>query len=457
MREITLQEMLDARERRAFRQQALLTETGRPLISFCMNIPGPIKDSPLIRRGYREGVRRLEATLRQSGIPVLRREEQLAPTGPELLLSADAGAEALKALCLEIEEDDPMGRLFDMDVIAPDGRKLDRETPRCCIVCGRPGKECASRRAHSVGDLQRAVRKILTVSLLKKDAERVDALATAALIDEVNTTPKPGLVDLNNNGSHRDMEPDTFYRSARALCGFWGDCFTIGVDARTQPAAAAFDRLRQRGLEADSAMLAATGGVNTHKGAIFTLGTVCGAIGRLWSPEAPCRDPERIAAEAAALCRDAVEADFAAIRARGAPRTAGERLYLEKSFAGIRGELAEGLPGVLKWGIPTLGNCLSEGMCRNDAGVAALLHLIARGTDSNMLARGGEEQAAWAAEEAGRLLPRPDREAVISLDQAYISRNLSPGGCADLLAVSYFLLDWRQDAAKSSCKQTSLE
>ena len=269
MREITLQEMLDARERRAFRQQALLTETGRPLISFCMNIPGPIKDSPLIRRGYREGIRRLEATLRQSGIPVLRREEQLAPTGPELLLSADAGAEALKALCLEIEEDGPMGRLFDMDVIAPDGRKLDRETPRCCIVCGRPGKECASRRAHSVGDLQRAVRKILTVSLLKKDAERVDALATAALIDEVNTTPKPGLVDLNNNGSHRDMEPDTFYRSARALCGFWGDCFTIGVDARTQPAAAAFDRLRQRGLEADSAMLAATGGVNTHKGAIF--------------------------------------------------------------------------------------------------------------------------------------------------------------------------------------------
>ena len=68
-----------------------------------------------------------------------------------------------------------------------------------------------------------------------------------------------------------------------------------------------------------------------------------------------------------------------------------------------------------------------------------------------------KDQAAWAAEEAKRLLPRPDREAVISLDQAYISRNLSPGGCADLLAVSYFLLDWRQDAAKSSCKQTSLE
>ena len=457
MREITLQEMLDARERRAFRQQTLLKETGRPLISFCMNIPGPIKDSPLIRRGYWEGVRRLDEALRRSGIPVLRREEQLAPTGPELLLAADSDAQSLKALCLEIEEDGPLGRLFDMDVIAQDGRKLDRETPRCCIVCGRPGKECASRRAHSVSELQSAVRQILTESLLKKDAERVDALATAALIDEVNTTPKPGLVDLNNNGAHRDMAPDTFYRSARALCTYWGDCFSIGVHTRTQPAAAAFDRLRQRGLKADSAMLEATFGVNTHKGAIFTLGTVCGAIGRLWSPEEPCRDPERIAAEAAALCRDAVEADFAAIRARGVPHTAGERLYLEKRFAGIRGELAEGLPGVLKLGVPTLENCLSEGMSRNDAGVAALLHLIARGTDSNVLARGGEKQAVWAAEAARRLLPRPDREAVLALDRAYISRNLSPGGCADLLAVSYFLLDWRNDAAESSCKQTSLE
>ena len=446
MREITLQEMLDARERRAFRQRALLCETQRPLISFCLNIPGPVKDSPLIRRGYREGVRRLDAALQRAGIPVSHREESLAPTGPELLLAADAEAEALKALCLEIEEADALGRLFDLDVIAPDGRKLDRAAPRCCIVCGRPGKECASRRTHSVSELQAAVRAILTDSLPEKDRERVDALATAALIDEVNTTPKPGLVDLNNNGSHRDMEPDTFYRSARALCGYWGDCFAIGQRLRAEPPAVCFAALRQRGLEAERAMLAATFGVNTHKGAIFTLGTICGAIGRLSPAESPCRDPEHIAAEAAALCRDAVEADFAALRARGVPRTAGERLYLEKGVAGIRGELAEGLPGVVKWGIPILDDCLAGGMSRNDAGITALLHLIARGTDSNMLARGGAEQTAWAAEEAKRLLPRPDREAVISLDQAFISRNLSPGGCADLLAVSYFLFDWLHDA-----------
>ena len=122
MREITLQEMLDARERRAFRQRALLSETQRPLISFCLNIPGPVKDSPLIRRGYREGVRRLDAALRRAGIPVSHREESLAPTGPELLLAADAEAEALKALCLEIEEADALYDDERNGMRASDGR-----------------------------------------------------------------------------------------------------------------------------------------------------------------------------------------------------------------------------------------------------------------------------------------------------------------------------------------------
>lgn len=447
MREITLQEMLDARERRAFRQQALQAEYERPLISFSMNIPGPVKDSPLIRRGFFEGLRRLDAALAHKQIPILHREQVLTPTGPELLLAAEAEAEALKALCLAIEEEDELGRLFDLDVIAPDGRKLDRDHPRCCIICGRPGKECASRRIHSVNELQEAVRGILVRALLKMDAERIEALAASALVDEVNTTPKPGLVDLNNNGSHRDMTPETFYRSARALCTYWGDCFTLGHSMRCASHALCFAALRQRGMAAERAMLEATKGVNTHKGVIFTLGTVCGAIGRLWTPEGgPCRDPGRIAAEAAALCREAVEADFRALKARGLPRTAGERLYLEQGIAGIRGELAEGLPAVVQCGIPVFERALAEGLSRNDAGCTALLHLIARGSDSNMLARGGAEQARWAADAASALLPRPSREAISALDLAFIARNLSPGGCADLLAVSYFLYDWRREA-----------
>ncbi|MCR5575805.1 MAG: citrate lyase holo-[acyl-carrier protein] synthase [Oscillospiraceae bacterium] len=449
MREITLAEMLDAREARALRQQELLREYRCPLVSFTLNIPGPVKDSPLIRRGYETGRARLEAALKAAGTEILRREEKLAPTGPELLLAVDADAAAIKALCLAIEDWDALGRLFDLDVLAPDGEKLERTSPRRCLVCGRPGRDCASRRLHSVEELQRAVRRILTDSLTALDAERVSRLCTRALIEELETTPKPGLVDLDNNGAHLDMCPETFYRSAEALKDYWRDCFLLGARRRADAPEACFAALRLRGIEAERAMLAATGGVNTHKGMIFTLGAVCGAIGRLSSPEAPCRDPEPIAAEAAALCREAVDADFAAVRNSGAPRSAGERLYLKFGLAGIRGELASGLPGVLKYGLPELSADLAEGLSRNDAGVYALLRLMARGTDSNLAARGGPEKAAQVSAKAAALLPRPPMDAVRSFDRELIEAKLSPGGCADLLAVSYFLYDWARDTGPS--------
>ena len=453
MREITLTEVLDAREARVLRQRELLGAFSRPLVSFTLNIPGPVKDSPLIRRGFFEGCARLDAALEGAGMPVLHREPKLAPTGPELMLAADADAKALKALCLAIEDRDALGRLFDLDVLTPDGKKLERSLPRRCLVCGKPGRDCASRRLHSVPELQSAVRKILTDALFSVDTARISELCTRALVEEVETTPKPGLVDLDNNGAHRDMTPDTFRRSAEALRDYWGDCFRIGVQHRADAPEACFALLRSRGAEAERAMFAATGGVNTHKGAIFTLGTVCAAVGRLWSADTPCRDPKRIAAEAAALCKTAVAADFAAIRARGTPRSAGERLYLEYGLEGVRGELASGLPGVVECALPELVSALSDGLSRNDAGVVALLRLISRGTDSNLVARGGPTEAALAAAGAAALLPRPSMEAVRAFDRELIERNLSPGGSADLLSASYFLYDWERGALPSQeCK-----
>ena len=446
MREVTLQEVLDARDRRAEEQRRLLALHGRPLLSFTMNIPGPVKDSRLIRRGFDEGLRLLDAALDGAGIARLSRKELRAVTGCELLCALDAPAEQVKALCLRIEDECPMGRLFDMDVIGPDGQKLARGEERRCLVCGAAGRGCASRRLHSLEELGAAVTKLLREGLLAADADRVDALATRALLDEVDTTPKPGLVDRDNNGSHRDMTPETFEKSAAALGGFWGDCFRLGAETAALPPAEAFARLRPLGLEAERRMLTATDGVNTHKGAIFTLGTVCAAVGRLWRAEAPCRNPERIAEACAALCARAAEEDLARVKESGSPRTAGEWLYLEYGLRGIRGEAAAGLPAVREVGLPLLETCLARGMSRNDAGAVALLYLIARGEDTNMIKRGGPALAGQAValvrEELRRdLFPPPER--IRELDAFFIRHDLSPGGCADLLAVSYFLHDWK--------------
>ena len=450
-REVTLLEILEARERRVARQQELLARYGGPLISFTMNIAGPVKDSPLIRRAFFAGCRQLKAALDAAALPVRCWEEERSATGCQLYSAVEGEPLAVKKLCAEIEDATALGRLFDMDVLNVDGNKLDREQvdggERNCIVCGAPGRGCASRRLHTVAELQSATRRIMSEYFAQADGDAVAALATRALTDEVNTTPKPGLVDRANNGSHRDMDLATFQASIAALKPYWGRCFAIGRETAAEPAAETFRHLREAGLEAERAMLAATGGVNTHKGAIFTLGAVCGAVGRLWRPEEPCRDIKRILGECAAMAASAVEADWAAIGTIPAHKlTVGQRLYRDHGLRGIRGEVADGLPGVRKVALPIFERALSAGCSRNDAGANALLHLIARGTDTNMVARGGLDTARLAAEEVRALLerePMPAMEEIARLDEDFIARNLSPGGCADLLAVTYFLHDWK--------------
>ena len=448
-REVTLMEMLEAREARVRAQDGLREQYGVPVISFTLNIAGPVKDSPLIRRAFRAGQEELKAGLWAARLETLWQGEHLAPTGCEELYAVNGTAKEVKALCVSIEDGSSLGRLFDMDVLDSDGRKLDREEvgggSRSCIVCGRPGKGCASRRVHTVEELQEATRRIMEEYFAAADQEKVSALVTQALLDEVCTTPKPGLVDRANNGSHRDMDIFTFTASAAALAPYWGRCFQIGRETADLAPSQTFQTLKQAGQGAERTMFAATGDVNTHKGAVFTLGTICGAIGRRWKADVPCRDPEIILSECGAMVSAAVEADFAALDAKTA-RTAGERAYLEQGLTGARGEAAKGFPSVREVALPALSRALEAGLNKNDAGTIALLHLIAQGADTNMAARGGPERAKKAAEDCARLLercPLPEVEDISRLDQEFIRDNLSPGGCADLLAASFFIAKWK--------------
>ncbi len=108
---------------------------------------------------------------------------------------------------------------------------------------------------------------------------------------EVCTTPKPGLVDRHNNGSHRDMDLFTFLDSTTALLPYWHQAVSIGQETAGLLPEETFARLREAGLAAERAMFRATGGVNTHKGAVFSLGCVLGAAGRLWTRRGPAGTP----------------------------------------------------------------------------------------------------------------------------------------------------------------------
>lgn len=434
--EVSLREILDAREKRVHEQHRLLAKYQTPLICFTMNIAGPVKTSPLIERGFRAGLEALDCQLSESH--VLYRRVTTAATGYEAMYAVSMAASELKALCISIEERLPLGRLFDMDVLDTNGTKLERTTLRGCIVCGAPGRGCAAGRLHPPAQLQDVTTRILREHFVRADRKRIASIAVQSLIDEVHTTPKPGLVDRRNSGSHTDMDIDHFIASAKALEPYFEECVKIGQETAACFPEDTFPLLRQAGLAAEKTMYRATGGINTHKGVIYTLGVLCGSLGRLWMPEAPVAQIGAVLSQCAEIVRSAVESDFAC--ANGT--TAGQALYLAHGLKGIRGEVAAGLPSVANISLPAYKEGLSRGLTSNDAGAVALLHLIARVEDTNLYHRGGSVGAAWAAAAAHALLQtssHPAPEQLEALDDAFITRNLSPGGCADLLAVTYFL------------------
>lgn len=400
---ITLEQMLLARDRRASRQATLLSRYGRPVISFTMNIAGPVKESPLIRYAFRSGLRQLEA------LPCaqLCREVIFEPTGPEALLVYETqDARLLKAFCIRLESEGEAGRLFDLDVLDANGEKLSRETGRTCLVCGGPVSVCSRSRAHGLEAITARTRAILEAFA----AETLGEMAENALLAEVHFTPKPGLVDEANNGAHRDMDVPLFERSAHALRPCFEEFVRLGIQGAL-PAA-----LQQAGVRAEQAMFAATGGVNTHKGAIYSGALLLHAAGRLLSGEEEGNLCE-LAAQTAAAIPAPTGTHGAAVRAQ---------------CGGIRTEAVSGYP--------TAQAVLRQ--LRQSGPLDALLLSMSRLDDSTLWHRGGAEGAQLVRSRAADILAAPasEREArTRRLDAELIERNLSPGGSADLLAMAFFL------------------
>ena len=163
--EITLSQMLARREQRASAQNSFLARYHSPLVSFTMNIPGPVKTNDSIRRAFDIGQILILEGLARLGAKILAVSEIHEDTGDELLLAVNADPEIIKDMAEAIEDSSPLGRLFDIDIIGSNGRKLSRKDFRKCIICGKQAQDCARSRAHSVSDLQRAVNRLLSENL----------------------------------------------------------------------------------------------------------------------------------------------------------------------------------------------------------------------------------------------------------------------------------------------------
>ncbi|TQR98361.1 citrate lyase holo-[acyl-carrier protein] synthase [Paenibacillus ottowii] len=163
--EVTLEEMLQARENRANRQRQLISRYAVPLLSMTINIPGPQKSSPTSKYVFHEGYRILMCQLAVNQMTPLHREAYHLPTGPEAYIAVQADTQILKKWAIAIENEHPLGRLLDLDVIGPNGRAISRDElgldKRKCLMCGQAAHICGRSRAHELPKLLEAIKALV--------------------------------------------------------------------------------------------------------------------------------------------------------------------------------------------------------------------------------------------------------------------------------------------------------
>jgi triphosphoribosyl-dephospho-CoA synthase len=269
---------------------------------------------------------------------------------------------------------------------------------------------------------------------LQHDMQHIARCAVRALYAELTLEPKPGLVSLRDSGSHTDMTAATFVKSLFALRHYFGRMARAGALAHP------IEFLQALGLAAEERMLLATGGINTHRGAVFALGLLCAAAGRLAAQGKP------LTAQALRACLMqqwgaalSLRADAAA---RAAPTSNGQRAARRFGLRSAGEEAALGFPTLFEVTLPALHTALQAGHAPRAARVQAFFATMAVLDDTNTAHRGGWEgvqfvkTSAQAFLDAGGVAQSDWVLQARALHAAFVARRLSPGGAADVLAAA---------------------
>lgn len=450
-KDVSMAKILDARENRVQIQQEMLQKSPSCLLSFTLNIPGSVKVFPYTKWTYEVGISIISKGISLLNGVIIEQKEVKKDTGWEAFFALNLHPEDMKSYLLEQEEQHPLGRLFDFDILRADGSKLSRQElgflERTCLLCGNPAFLCGRSRTHSAQELLAKEIEIMENFFVFRLSNHIGLLMQKALFYEVNTSLKPGLVDRLHNGSHKDMRLSTFINSAYSLTDYFCQCVKEGLscDCSKKELPLLFQKLRGIGKQAEKNMLFATQGINTHKGIVFSGGILCAAVGYYISTNSKDISSENFLLSLPEICRCMLPellSDYLTLTPDTA-KTNGEKLYLKYKITGIRGESKEGFPLLFNVGFPLFQAVLKKGFSLWQAGLITLLHYIAYTEDTNLIIRSDYQLACKIQKDLQQFLAHATYEEQLSilpkLDAFFISRNISPGGSADMLALTYFL------------------
>ena len=465
---ITLEDVLAAKEQLAEVQAELRSLHGATVISITINMPGQIKYTADTVDLLYYAVNEMRQRVLAAQLTLCEERVLHLLTGPVAVLAVQGNAAEIKEVGMRVEQMTKFGRLLDIDVFNSEGRQMSRSTSgtsaRSCFVCSGLAVECMWEQRHSQQEVLAAAQDmILEFKAAQTEHWPASVLlignaALEAILMEAACTPAPGLVDRVNSGAHRDMDFFTFIQSSSAINFALYRCAFAGW-RHNRPLAELLPVLRRIGSDAERAMMKATGGVNTQKGLLFLMGIVAAATAFTLRRQPRTFYSEAVLTAAADICQGIVARELACLKHKKSGRklTAGERLYLTHGITGIRGEIENGLSVVLQTGLPLLREGLAAGLSINDALVHALMGLMTSAEDTTILNRHDPETLADVQATArsimadGGMKTATGRERIQKLDAVYSNhKNISPGGSADLLAVTYFLHKIEAEVGMSS-------
>jgi holo-ACP synthase CitX len=452
-------QLLEARDARAagIARLAAALPPGHALVFLSLNVPGPHKDSPQLDSVFRKaGARGREAgrlsALASREEPALRRaSEGRDALGPWAAFGVAGEPAEIKRRCVSLEEAMVAGRLVDLDVFDRQGLAVDRRAlglaPRRCLVCGEAAVDCIRVRRHAPEDLDAAVERLLHVNAC---ADLAEALVHGARI-ELELTPKPGLVDRADHGSHPDLSFELMSRSIDLLPVYYEDLLQqVSVGLGQSPGDEALAACIGAGKRAEQRMLD-TVGSNAHRGYIFLSGLVllgfaaagpgawasAGSVGQASTPSVG--QASRLSSAIASVARriNALQ------RGEGATHGAGARR--RHGVGGILGEALSGLPSVFDHALPALERAEARLGVTAAARHVAMASLMTVLEDTTALHRCGAQGLERLRTDGRRILEAiegggDDVALLERLNDEYRAAGLTMGGVADCLAVT---IGWR--------------
>ncbi|ARE89341.1 triphosphoribosyl-dephospho-CoA synthase CitG [Clostridium formicaceticum] len=270
-------------------------------------------------------------------------------------------------------------------------------------------------------------------------------LAIKSMLYEVSATPKPGLVDRNNAGAHKDMDFFTFMASSAALSDTFYQCAKAGAGFEGKALTELMNSIRPIGIQGEKRMFQATQGINTHKGLIFSLGIIVAVAAVQYGETQSLKmNVEKICDKVKEMTKGISDRELGNV-SKASPSTYGEKLFQKYGVKGIRGEVESGFHTVRTHSLPILQELIKSGKSMNDTLVQVLLHLMTVTEDSNVLGRHDWEALEYVKASAKELLnmggmfTEEGRQRLVETDREFIRKNISPGGSADLLAVTMML------------------